>query len=276
MDSYETLIHREYDNAKCHSVYASLLEKPKDPDLVVQALEESLPVLGRVLGTCFRSVKPSTIMYEEILERVPYALYVYLTSDTFYNKFYLREDSHLGYLWGLFRHEVLNALAAFRRSIPSRVPVYIGYPDYYSEFLPAAVEIGIFLEQLPSTVSRDAEQMIRFRESPDYEICLTALEAIVWGKPIPWFTLRSLAPDYLLPRVEFLVEHARVLVRKVVFQYRREFEELQLQLNEEVQVVKESIRSTVGHTELQETKFPVLNEMAEMEDEVYGFDELAN
>ena len=252
MDRYETLIHREYNNAKCHNTYASLLKKPRDPDLVVQAMEVSLPILGRVLGTCFRKIKPSTIMYEEVLERVPYALYSYLVSDTFYNKFYLQEDSHLGYLWGLFRHEVLNALSAFRRSVPSRVPAYMGYPDYYSEFLPAAVELGIFLGQLPSTVTRDAEQLIRFRESPEYEICLSALEAIVAGKPIPWFTIRSLAPDYRLPQIEFLVEHARVLVRKVVLQYRSEFEQLQAQLSEEVQVVKDSIRTTVGHTEFSE------------------------
>jgi hypothetical protein len=250
MDRYENVLHREYFNSKCHNTYKELLSKPRDSDLLAKAIEESLPVLGRVLGTSFRKIQSHTIMYEEILERVPFALYQYLISDTFYTKFYPKEESHMGFLWGLFRHEVLNALTAFRRSVPSRLPSYMGYPDYYSEFLPAAVEMGIFLTQLPQTIADDAEELIRFREDLDYAICLTVLEAIVQGKPIPWFTLRNIAPDYRLARIEFLVSHVRVLIRKVVLRYRVEFEQLQLQLSEEVQTVKDSIRASVDHTEL--------------------------
>lgn len=249
MEPYDVLIHGAYSNERCYEAFFKLKSSPKDPDLIVEAIESALPVLGKVLRNRFRKIRPYSQMYDEILERVPHAFYMLLISDSFYEKFYLNKSNHFAYLWAMFRYEILNALNAFRRAHRWGYG-YDAAAHFRVANLPAALEMTIYAGQFRSAVLTDAKKAIRFLEEPAYTVCLTALEALVAGKPIPWYVIKELAEDSCLSELEFLVDHARVLVRRAVLCRRKEFEQLQSQLSYEFTLVRDSVRESVPHTEL--------------------------
>lgn len=247
--SYERMIHGKYDNELCHSTFLSLLDHPRENDLLLQAMETALPVLGRVLGTKFRSITPGTQTYEEVIDAVPFSFFLYLSSDNFYRRRdrWTNKESHFQYLWGIFRYEIINTLQQYRRAVPTDIPTHVTFPDYYLSLLPSSVDLAILLEQLPEVVLKDVEAYIRFRDDPDYGICLCVLESLILGNPIPWYTIKKAAPEYDSAKVKFLVDHVKVLFRQILLKYRPEIEKMQTNLHTDAVFSREAASQEYGY-----------------------------
>lgn len=233
---YNKLILKPYNNEACYKAYCNLVANPKDPDAVGEAVESSIPVLGIVLKSVFRFLRADSPDYDDILSYVPYSLYLYLISDTFYLKFYNNEESHFAWLFGVFRFEILNSLKASSRGRyqgpeAGEVIRRNAIPGYYLNYLPSSIDLAILAKQIPVLVMKEVEKKIRFREGSDYRVCMTALQSFVEGQILPWYLLDQIVPH---SRVCFLVDHVKIHIRSVLLAHREEFENLTSLIGEEL------------------------------------------
>lgn len=217
MKTYEELMRADYNKSATTQAFRELVKKPKDRDLIGRAFELSMPVLGVLMKSKFKIVRPGTEEYDEILSSVPAAFFMYMNTDRFYDRYYDDEDSLFSFLFGLFRFEILNALKKTRKNVARmESDGKYGYTPMSScmSRTQSTVEHRLYLRQFGSLILKNVLDKNRF-SGTDKLLVETILPLLLAGKHVP-YSILSQDPGIKRDRASFFVDYIRVLIRSAL------------------------------------------------------------
>lgn len=226
MLTYDQMLAGKVDKDACVEAYRALVRKPKNTDLVAEAVIVSMPILSCVIWSQFSWLRPGVDIYEDVLSRCACELTTFLMGDRFYERFYDEPEKHFSFIFGFFRNKILDTLEAATAShsrLNKVVSCAADAPPVQHHVLAAssaASDFRIFVSQLPTAIVRGVGDRCRFR-GPERELCTLIARCMVEGRGVPTAIVRQKWAEQrrLLP---FFTNYTRVLVRQTLLALRKE------------------------------------------------------
>jgi hypothetical protein len=207
LPTYETLVRKTYRHGSCLQAFGSLLESPKDPELVTEAFEHGMSIAGCALSRDFGWISPEHYLYQDILSRIAFRLFQVLHSDGFYEGY--NENTLFPYVYRLSRGEALNIVRQ-NGNRPKRPPKETEFfPQICLDGSESGVLSKIFCSEIPDRVLQKVREKIRFH-GRDWQVCSTIAESLIHGQGVPTAEIRE---RWGTRRLVFLKTYVTIIIR---------------------------------------------------------------
>lgn len=215
MQSYEQLIAGPYNSEECLSSFKTLLEDPTNEEKILKAWEHAMPILGCVLNSQFSWMSQGTELYDEALSSGAIKLWNLLRSEKFHSRYYVNDDTHFAFLFGICRLEIITVLNKLRRH--SDVPPFTTQSSLDSS--PTSILFKIYAKELPQQVLEYVDEHIRF-DGSEKRLCMFIAERLVGDHEIPTPVIRK---QWGTKHLAFYQDYVRVLIRSALWEFKQQF-----------------------------------------------------
>ncbi len=218
MSTYNRLIHSPYRREAAGVAFQNLIEHPKDPKCVEEAINVSFPVIGAVLRSHFRWLDKKSEAYEESVSSCVYRLYLLFLSDRFYTRFYINPESQFAYLYQVCKYEIISVISKLAREQQRGLPIPQALLNLDTS--EAGIWYRIYLKEIPAEVYRNVKGRIRFT-GKEGDLCDFIAVSLIEGRGIPVVLIRQ---KWGTTNLRFFTDYVRVLIRSVLVGMRKDIE----------------------------------------------------